>query len=210
MKFITKKGKSLGIGLAMVGSLLVSSLQAGPVYLHSGESIVSWKLKPEAEVGTNVPALLNAGYDTSSWVDAVVPGTAFTSYVTAGLEKDPNFGDNIHNVDRAKYDRSFWYRTEFKVPADFDKALTWLNFNGVNRKAEIYLNGHLLGILDGFMHRGRFNITEIVKKRSAERTGSIGSHAANPVGKLRQSYLLVEWWLGLDALCAGAEYGYHG
>ena len=48
MKFITKKGKSLGIGLAMVGSLLVSSLQAGPVYLHSGESIVSWKLKPEA------------------------------------------------------------------------------------------------------------------------------------------------------------------
>ncbi|MFT0447572.1 hypothetical protein ACMSD2_20290 [Bacteroides thetaiotaomicron] len=64
MKFITKKGKSLGIGLAMVGSLLVSSLQAGPVYLHSGESIVSWKLKPEAEVGTNVPALLNAGYDT--------------------------------------------------------------------------------------------------------------------------------------------------
>lgn len=164
MKFITKKGKSLGIGLAMVGSLLVSSLQAGPVYLHSGESIVSWKLKPEAEVGTNVPALLNAGYDTSSWVDAVVPGTAFTSYVTAGLEKDPNFGDNIHNVDRAKYDRSFWYRTEFKVPADFDKALTWLNFNGVNRKAEIYLNGHLLGILDGFMHRGRFNITEIVKK----------------------------------------------
>lgn len=44
------------------------------------------------------------------------------------------------------------------------KQLTWLNFNGVNRKAEIYLNGHLLGILDGFMHRGRFNITEIVKK----------------------------------------------
>ena len=195
MKFIKKKGKSLGIGLAMVGSLFVSSLQAGPVYLHSGESIVSWKLKPEAEVGTNVPSLLNAGYDTSSWVDAVVPGTAFTSYVTAGLEKDPNFGDNIHNVDRAKYDRSFWYRTEFKVPADFDKALTWLNFNGVNRKAEIYLNGHLLGILDGFMHRGRF---------------SIGSYAANTVGKLRQSYLLVEWWLGLDALCAGTEYGYHG
>ena len=29
MKFIKKKGKSLGIGLAMVGSLLVSSLQAG-------------------------------------------------------------------------------------------------------------------------------------------------------------------------------------
>lgn len=159
-----KKAKWLGTGLALIGSLLASSLQAGPVYLHSGESIVSWKLKPEAEVGTTVPALLKAGYDASSWVNAVVPGTAFVSYVEAGLEKDPNFGDNIQKVDRAKYDRSFWYRTEFKVPADFDKSLTWLNFNGVNRKAEVYLNGHLLGTLDGFMHRGRFNVTDLISK----------------------------------------------
>ena len=164
MKFITKKGKSLGIGLAMVGSLLVSSLQAGPVYLHSGESIVSWKLKPEAEVGTNVPALLNAGYDTSSWVDAVVPGTAFTSYVTAGLEKDPNFGDNIHNVDRAKYDRSFWYRTEFNSPEVENGERVWLNFEGVNRKGEIFFNGTRLGLLDGFMHRGNFDITDLLSK----------------------------------------------
>lgn len=55
MKFITKKGKSLGIGLARLVHCWYSHLQAGPVYLHSGESIVSWKLKPEAEVGTNVP-----------------------------------------------------------------------------------------------------------------------------------------------------------
>lgn len=164
MKRLKYKGKSLMAGLALAGSLLVSPLQAAPVYLHSGESIVSWKLKPQAEVGTGVPALLRADYDASSWVDAVVPGTAFNAYVMAGLEKDPNFGDNIHNVDRAKYDRSFWYRTEFRVPADFDKALTWLHFDGVNRKAEIYLNGESLGTLDGFMHRGCFNVSRLIKK----------------------------------------------
>ena len=142
-------------------------------------------------------------------VDAVVPGTAFTSYVTAGLEKDPNFGDNIHNVDRAKYDRSFWYRTEFKVPADFDKALTWLNFNGVNRKAEIYLNGHLLGILDGFMHRGRFNITEIVKKDQPN-VLAVLVHMPQHRWQTTAVLLTCQWWLGLDALCAGTEYGYHG
>ena len=70
-----------------------------------------------------------------------MPGTAFNSYVIAGLEKDPNFGDNIHQVNRDKYDRSFWYRTTFRVPADFTKELIWLNFNGVNRRAEVYLIG---------------------------------------------------------------------
>jgi hypothetical protein len=61
--------------------------------------------------------------------------------VAAGLEKDPNFGDNIYKVDKKKYDRNFWYRTEFKVPASFTKEKIWLNFKGINRKAEIYLNG---------------------------------------------------------------------
>lgn len=93
-----------------------------------------------------------------------MPGTVFTSYVTAGLEKDPNFGDNIHQVERKKYDRSFWYRTEFNVPDNFDKEIIWLNFNGINRKGEIYLNGNHLGTLDGFMHRGHYNISNIVKR----------------------------------------------
>ena len=32
----------------------------------------------------------------------------------------------------------------------------WLNFEGVNRKGEIFFNGTRLGLLDGFMHRGEF------------------------------------------------------
>lgn len=159
MKNRTKK---LLISLALTGAMQVT--QANPVYLHSDNPQMRWKLKPQAEVGTDTQSLFSTNYNTASWVDAVVPGTAFNSYVVAGLEKDPNFGDNIHKVDRAKYDRSFWYRTELTVPADFTKELIWLNFNGVNRKAEVYLNGQMLGVLDGFMHRGRFNVTDIIKK----------------------------------------------
>ena len=139
-------------------------LHAQTVYLHSDNPQMKWKLKPQAEVGTDVKSLCGNGYNVSAWVDAVVPGTAFNSYVIAGLEKDPNFGDNIHQVNRDKYDCSFWYRTTFRVPADFTKELIWLNFNGVNRRAEVYLNGTLLGKLDGFMHRGHFNVTSIVNR----------------------------------------------
>lgn len=151
----------------MAGLILLtvaSVAQAQTLYLHSDNPQVKWKLKPQSEVGTDASILMGTDDNSASWIDAVVPGTAFNSYVVAGHEKDPNFGNNIHQVDRSKYDRSFWYRTEFAVPADFKKELVWLNFNGVNRKANIYLNGQLLGTLDGFMHRGRFNITQRVKK----------------------------------------------
>lgn len=158
-----KQQLMITIGLILLSSLLTFPLNGKSVYLHSGESTSLWKLKPQAEIQDEA-AIMRMGYSTSDWVSAVVPGTVFTAYVNAGIEKDPNFGDNIHQVDRKKYDRSFWYRTEFKIPVDFNKKNVWLNFNGVNRKASIYLNGKLLGILDGFMDRGRFNISSIVGK----------------------------------------------
>lgn len=137
--------------------------QSNVVSLNSSKD-QQWKVKPFAEVGTDADKIKIPGYNTSDWVQAVVPGTVFTSYVAAGLEKDPNFGDNIYKVDRTKYDRSFWYRTEFKIPESYSKKHIWLNFKGVNRKADIYLNGKPLGKLDGFMQRGQFDITALVKR----------------------------------------------
>lgn len=121
-----------------------------------------WKLKPQAEIGKDSLAVSLTGFNTTGWVNAVVPGTVFNSYVMAGLEKDPNFGDNIHNVDRSKYDRSYWYRTEFSVPADFKQEVVWLNFEGINRLGDVYLNGKKLATLSGMMQRGKFDITKLV------------------------------------------------
>lgn len=148
----------------LAGLLGGGATASGQVYLNSGSAGTDWRLRPQAEVSGGVADLSSTGYDASGWVKAIVPGTAFSAYVAAGIEQDPNFGDNIHRVDRKKYDRSFWYRTTFRVPEDFTKELLWLNFNGVNRRAEIYLNGVELGRLDGFMHRGRFNITDIARR----------------------------------------------
>ena len=159
MKNIAKK-----VLFMLAWALPFNAGAADKVYLHTGSPEAGWKLKPQAEVAGGVAALSEASYNDADWVDALVPGTAFSAYVAAGLEKDPNFGDNIHNVDKAKYDRSFWYRTKFRVPSDFTKERVWLNFNGVNRRAEIYLNGVKLGRLDGFMHRGRFDITDIARR----------------------------------------------
>ncbi|MBD5247566.1 MAG: beta-mannosidase [Barnesiella sp.] len=129
-------------------------------YLHTPDA--QWKLCPADEV--SLDEIVDNGYDASAWVDAIVPGTAFTAYVVAGKEQDPNFGDNIYNVDRKKYDRSMAYRTNFSVPQQLSGNRLWLNFDGINRRGTVYLNGRQLGVLDGFMHRGRFDVTDIARR----------------------------------------------
>jgi len=153
------------IGL-LLGIFLIPTLLSAQIIesLDSNNPNVKWKVIPRQEIKEGIDRISVTGYNMNNWVDAVVPGTAFSSYVAAGLEKDPNFGDNIYKVDKTKYDRPFVYRAEFDIPSNFDKEIIWLNFRGINRKGEIYFNGHSLGILDGFMHRGKFDITPYINK----------------------------------------------
>jgi len=147
-------------------STQVSIAQTNVQFLDDSNQQIEWKIKPQAEVASDSMNMLQSGYNTNNWVHAVVPGTVFSSYVNAGLEKDPNFADNIYKVERAKYDRSFWYRTEFVIPESFTKEKIWLNFRGVNRKGDVYLNGIKIGMLNGFMDKGKFDITQIVHKQN--------------------------------------------
>lgn len=140
-------------------SMALNSFAQYTESINSDNPHVRWKVTPLQDVSEDLSIVSKLNYNVQSWVNAVVPSTVFTSYVESGLEKDPNFGDNIHQVDRAKYDRSFVYRTEFDVPKSFTKEIVWLNFRGVNRKGNVFFNGKKLGSLNGFMERGKFDIT---------------------------------------------------
>ena len=155
--------------LLIAASLLLSLPLAAAVQkvsLNSDGRVAAWQLRAQDEV-TDVKAMLGAGYDASGWVAAVVPGAAFTSFVEAGIEPDPNFGDNAYKVDRSKYDRNFWYRAEFATKDLPAGARRWICFEGVNRGAEVYFNGARLGSLDGFMDRGMFEVTHLLRQDAA-------------------------------------------
>ncbi len=123
-----------------------------------------WKVKREAEAGSDVVKVQQDAQQQQGWVKARVPGTVYAAYVEQGLEKDPNFADNIWNADRAKFDQRFWYLTSFRVPSSFSREKTWLIFNGINRNAEVYLNGIKLGEVNNFMHKQKFNVSALVSK----------------------------------------------
>ena len=122
-----------------------------------------WKLAPQSDVPAPGEQISATGFSTASWLAAQVPGTVFGSYVLAGKEKDPNFGDNIYQVDVLKYDRNFWYRADFSVPQAYQGRRIWLNLDAVNRDADVYVNGNKVGSMHGFLQRGRFDVTRLVK-----------------------------------------------
>jgi len=145
--------------LAMTLPLLAEGL--GIVSLNSDRPVVDWRLAPVDEVDSD--ELIQSGYDASSWVKAVVPGAVFTSYVEAGLEPDPDFGANAYNVDKKKYARDVWYRTEIATEDIPSGEYSWLCFEGINRQGEIYFNGVRLGMLDGFMDRGMYDVSGLLR-----------------------------------------------
>lgn len=156
--------RKLFLPVLVTAAMFVShaSSAGNKVSLDSGSGIAEWKLHP-ADVVLDGDALHRVGVESDGWIPAIVPGAAFASYVEAGLEPDPNYGDNAYRIDREKYDKDYWYRVEIPSSSIPDGTRRWLCFEGVNRKGEIWFNGECLGQLDGFMDRGRFEITSLVK-----------------------------------------------
>ncbi|MGI4829419.1 MAG: glycosyl hydrolase 2 galactose-binding domain-containing protein [Janthinobacterium lividum] len=123
---------------------------------------------PQAEPGTpsaqqpvaTGEACSTPGFHDTFWLPATVPATTLTSYFNVGAIPDPNFGQNQLHISDSFFYADFWYRTEFTpAPTSRPDQLQWLNLDGINWKADVYLNGAKLGRIDGGFMRGRFNVT---------------------------------------------------
>lgn len=98
------------------------------------------------------------------WNNATVPGTVLTSLVQQGKYPDPYIGLNNISIPESLARKSWWYYVSFEIKSfPVDKKM-WLNLEGVNYKAEVWLNGHCLGELTGAFVEGRFDITHLVTK----------------------------------------------
>ena len=118
-----------------------------------------WMLQRSSEVDATGEAISKTGFNTQNWVVATVPGTVLTSYKNVGAIPNPNYADNIFQVSESFFNSDFWYRNEFEVAKDFAKEKVFLNFDGLNWKADIYLNGEKIGRQEGAFIRGTYDVT---------------------------------------------------
>jgi exo-1,4-beta-D-glucosaminidase len=126
----------------------------------------NWAIQSSAEVLENGAALSVAGFHPSrAWVPATVPTTVFSALVAAHVYPDPYFGTNLRSAPSVSYPvgfnfsnapmpetspfrKSWWFRTEFKLPADYRGKTLWLGFDGINFRANVWLNGRQIATSD--------------------------------------------------------------
>ena len=116
--------------------------------------------------------LLNGGYwrlkrashPNSAAIPATVPATVLSSYVNVGALPDMNYDDNLLMASESFFDGDFIYTRYFDLPEEMQGKRVFLNFDGINWKAEIWLNGTSLGRIEGAFKRGKFDITPHLKK----------------------------------------------
>ena len=98
---------------------------------------------------------------TDQWIEATVPGTVLTSYMNIGAIPDNRYADNMRQISESFFNSDFWYRTTIHHQPKGER--TYLNFDGLNWKAEVMLNGQQIGRIDGAFIRGRFDVTDQLK-----------------------------------------------
>lgn len=128
--------------------------------LRGGE----WKLTRASLVNETPEQVSSNGYDASSWMAATVPGTVLSSYINVGAVPDPNYSDNQIQISEAFFLGDFWYRDEFELPQGFKTDRLFLNFDGINWKAEVFVNGKRAGRIDGAFTRGVFDVSDLIQE----------------------------------------------
>lgn len=159
-------------GFAQVEGSLALPETGGKTLLHEG-----WFARRAAEIGEDGNRITSRDFDASGWLKAKVPGTVLATLLENKLYPAPEFGMNNEEIpDISKVGRDFytyWFVRPFRLDSVSSGRHVWLNFRGINYKAEIYLNGKRVNKTthEGMFLRQTYDITSYLRKDSVNVLG---------------------------------------
>jgi exo-1,4-beta-D-glucosaminidase len=146
--------------------------------LHAG-----WLLNSSANVGVDGATISSPTYHPTGWYRATVPSTVVGTLVETRVYPDPFFAMNLRALPGMTYPIGvnfvrrpmepqspfavpWWYRTTFRIPATMRDRRVALHFDGINYRANIWLNGHLFAdssMAAGTYRRYELDVTDAVR-----------------------------------------------
>lgn len=139
----------------------------GSVPLESGWVLTMQDFAPSQDGAT----LSGPGVDTRGWVPATVPGTVLAALVEQKHLPDPVYGMNNLKIPEALSRHAWWYRRTFGLPGGLDVSAgrhVWLEFDGINHAAEIWLNGAKIGEMSNPFGRAALDVTAKLRKNGEQ------------------------------------------
>jgi exo-1,4-beta-D-glucosaminidase len=149
-----------------------------PIFLREG-----WRIQSSLLVKTSGDKISRPDFRTDGWYAAAVPTTVLNALVRNSVYPDPYVGLNNMQIPDAsdEFNREYglakfshlpdgrnpwadpwWFRKAFRLPEDFRDKNIWLTLEGINYRAEIWLNGRKIAgshEVAGMFGRWIFDIT---------------------------------------------------
>ena len=146
-----------------------------------------WFLQSSILAGKNGAELSTSSYLPKDWYPVRVPSTVLNALVRNGVYPDPAIGMNnmlipdaseefsaAHGLkafshlpgNRNPWKDGYWYRTSFSLPDLWKGKHVFLNLEGINYRAEIWVNGRCAAdsrAIAGMFGRWRNNISDLVE-----------------------------------------------
>jgi exo-1,4-beta-D-glucosaminidase len=118
----------------------------------------NWFIQSSSDVQAGGAAISTVGFPTSGWFPATIPATVLSALVEDKVYPDPYFGMNLRSIPGTTYPifedfsnimmppnspfrLAWWYRTEFVLPSEYTGKTIWLRFDGINYRANVWMNG---------------------------------------------------------------------
>src|ERR1700716_2118644 len=138
-----------------------------------------WSLQSSSKVEAKGEVISTTAFAPTGWSQVSVPTTVVAALVKEKTLPDPFFGTNLRQFPGVTYPIggnfsniamqtdspyavSWWYRKQFAAPASYAGKTVWLNFKGINYRANIFLNGKQIANSDdvaGAWRTYEFNIS---------------------------------------------------
>lgn len=159
----------------LLPALLVSAChQSGKWMVKDKELKNNWHIQSSAKINTKDQAVSIQSYKLhdqpagqAGWYKAEVPGTVLGSLVADSVFKNVFFHRNLQKIPDSLFSMPWWYRTTFKISRITPGQTALLQFNGINYRADIWLNGHQIASADmvkGGFCRFSFDVSRVIKE----------------------------------------------
>ena len=165
--------------------------QSKPAASPSNSSTTSldanWQIQSSCEAKAGGEQVSAPGFAAAGWHKTTVPNTVVGSLVDDKTYPDPMYATNLKNFPGMNYSSasffalqdmpkgspflcSWWWRTEFKVPASAAGKHLALHFPGINYRANIWVNGKKIADAKDIVGTYRifeFDVTDALKPGAA-------------------------------------------
>ena len=138
----------------------------------------NWEIQSSVKISEGGNLISSNNYKPAGWYPVTVPTTVLAGLVENKVYPDPYYAENLKSIPGYKtgswisMDKNspfyipWWYRTKFTMPDNWKGQYLSLHLNGINLKANVWLNGHQIADSSnvvGMFRRFEFNINEWAK-----------------------------------------------